>query len=46
MVGILVQRVHVRHLDHSQHRQQGQTQKCGCSESVWLPAANPAKICL
>jgi hypothetical protein len=46
MVGILVQRVYVRHLNHSQQRQQGQAQKCGCPKSPWLPAANPAKICL
>jgi hypothetical protein len=39
MVGILVQRVYVRHLDHGQHCQQGQTQKCGCPKSAWLPAA-------
>jgi hypothetical protein len=44
MVGILVQRVYVRHLDHGQYCQQGQTQKCGCPENAWLPAANPAKI--
>jgi hypothetical protein len=46
MVGIPVQRMHVRHLDHRQQRQQGQAQKSGCSESARLPAANPAKICL
>jgi hypothetical protein len=46
MVGIPVQRMHVRHLDHGQQRQQGQAQKSGCPESAWLPAANPAKICL
>jgi hypothetical protein len=46
MVGIPVQRMHVRHLDHGQQRQQGQAKKSGCPESAWLPAANPAKICL
>jgi hypothetical protein len=39
MVGILVQRVHVRHLDHGQQRKQGQAQKSGCPKSPWLPAA-------
>jgi hypothetical protein len=46
MIGIAVQRVYVRHLDHGQHRQQGQAQKSGCPESTWLPAANSAEICL
>jgi hypothetical protein len=46
MVGVALQRMHVRHLDHGQHRQQGQAQKSGCSESAWLPAVNPSKICL
>ena len=46
MVGIRLQRVHVRHLDHSQKRQQNQTQHRGCPESAWLPAAAPTKICL
>jgi hypothetical protein len=46
MVGILVQWVHVRHLNHGQHCQQGQAQNSGSRESAWLPAAVPAKICL
>jgi hypothetical protein len=46
MVGITVQRVHMRHLDHGQQGQQGQAQKSGCPESAWLPAANSAEICL
>ena len=46
MVGIALQRVHVRHLDHGQQCQQNQTQQRGCPESAWLPAAAPAKICL
>jgi hypothetical protein len=46
MVRISIQRMHVRHLDPGQPRQQGQAQKSGCSESARLPAVNPAKICL
>jgi len=46
MVGIAIERMHVRHLDHGQQRQQGQTEKCGCAESSWLPAAAPAEISL
>jgi flagellar biosynthesis component FlhA len=46
MVGIAVQRVYVRHLDHSHHRQQCQTQQGGCPESAWLPAASLAEIWL
>jgi hypothetical protein len=46
MVGIALQRVHMRHLNHGQHRQQGQAQKSGCPESAWLRAANSAEICL
>jgi hypothetical protein len=46
MVGIGVERMDVRHLDHGEQRQQGQTQQCGCSESVWLPEAAPANIWL
>jgi hypothetical protein len=46
MVGIALQRVHVRHLDHGQQRQQDQAQHRGCPESTWLPAAAPAIICL
>jgi hypothetical protein len=46
MIGILVQRVHMRYLNHGQQRQQEQAQKSGYPESAWLPAANPAEICL
>jgi hypothetical protein len=46
MIGIAVQRVYMRHLDHGQHCQQGQTQQSGCPESARLPAANSAEICL
>jgi hypothetical protein len=46
MVGVALQWMHVRHLDHGQKRQQGQAQNSGCSESAWLPVVNPAKICL
>ena len=46
MVCIAFERMHVRHLGHGQQRQQGQTEKCGCAESSWLPAAAPAEISL
>ena len=46
MVGIRVARMDVRHLDHGEQRQQGQTQQRRCPESVWLPAATPANIWL
>jgi hypothetical protein len=45
MIGIPVQRVHMRHLDHGQQGQQDQTQKSRYPKSAWLPAA-PAEICL
>jgi hypothetical protein len=45
-VGIAVQRVYMRHLDHGQQGQQGQTQQRHCPESAWLPAVNSAEICL
>lgn len=44
MVGIRVQRMHVRHLDNNQQRQQGQTHKSGCPESAWLAAAISADV--
>ena len=46
MVGIRVERVDMRHLDHGEQRQQGQTQQRRCPESVWLPAAAPTIIWL
>ena len=46
MVGIRVERMDVRHLDHGEQRQQGQTQQRRCPESVWLPAAAPTIIWL
>jgi hypothetical protein len=46
MVGVTLQRMHVRHLDYGQQRQQSQAQKSWCPQSAWLPAAYPAKICL
>jgi hypothetical protein len=46
MVGIRVERMDMRHLDHGEQRQQGQTQQGGRSESVRLPAAAPAIIWL
>ena len=44
MVGIAVQSMDMRHLDHGHHRQQSQTQQSGCPESAWLPAASAANI--
>jgi hypothetical protein len=44
MVGIAVQRMYVRYLDHGHHRQQSQTQQSGSPESAWLPAASAAEI--
>jgi hypothetical protein len=44
MVGIAVQRMYVRHLDHGHHRQQSQTKQSGCPESAWLPAASATNI--
>jgi hypothetical protein len=38
MVGIAVERVHVHHLDHSQQRQQNQTQQGGRPKSLRLRA--------
>ena len=46
MVGIRVERMDMRHLDHGEQRQQGQTQKRSCPESAWLPAAALANIWL
>jgi hypothetical protein len=46
MVGIRVERMDVRHLDHGEQRQQGQTQQRCSPESVWLPEAAPANIWL
>ena len=44
MVGVAVQRMHVRHLDHGQQRQQSQTQQSGSTESSWLPTAARAEM--
>ena len=44
MVGIAVQSMYVRHLDHGHHRQQSQTKQSGCPESAWLPAASATNI--
>lgn len=39
MVGIRFQRVHMRHLDHNQQRQECQTQQGRCPKSAGLPGA-------
>jgi hypothetical protein len=44
MVGIRLQRVHMRHLDHNQQRQQGQTQQSRCPKSAGLLAAALTEI--
>jgi hypothetical protein len=44
MVGIALDRVYVRHLDHGKQHQQDKTQHSGCPESLWLPAAFPAEM--
>jgi len=44
VVGILLERVHVRHLGQSQQRQQGQTQQRGRPKTLRLRAAIPACI--
>ena len=41
MVGITRQRMSVRHLPHSQKRQQDQAYESGSAKSAWLPAADP-----
>src|ERR1035441_6285276 len=46
MVGIAVQRMHVRHLHHGKQRQQDQAHQDGQRQSAWLCAAFPAEICL
>jgi hypothetical protein len=46
MVGIGVECMDVRHLDHGEQRQQGQTQQRRSPESVWLPEAALANIWL
>jgi hypothetical protein len=45
MVGIAFERMHVRHLDHGQQRQQDKTQHGDHRQSTWLCAAFPAEIC-
>jgi len=46
MARVALQSMYVRHLDHSHHRQQRQTQQSGCPESAWLPAASATGIWL
>jgi hypothetical protein len=42
MVGIAVERMHVRYLDHGQQRQQGKTHHGDQRQSSWLWPAIPA----
>lgn len=44
VVGIAIERMDVRHLDHGQQRHQGQTQQSCCPESAWLWVATIAEI--
>jgi hypothetical protein len=46
VAGIGVERMVMRHLGHSEQRQQGQTQQSDGPESSWLRAATPAEIWL
>jgi len=46
MVGIAVERMHVRHLDHRQQRQQDKTHHGHQRQSSLLCAVCPAEICL
>lgn len=39
VVGIAFERVHVRHLDHGQQRQQGKTHDCDQRQGAWLCAS-------
>jgi hypothetical protein len=44
MIGIAVERVQVRDLDHRQQRQQNETEQSGGAKSSWLPASFLAKM--
>lgn len=46
MVGVAVERMHVRHLNHGQQRKQDNTQHGDPRQSEELWAAFPAEICL
>jgi hypothetical protein len=46
MIGVALQRVHMRHLDDGEQRQQCQAHKHSHAESTWLPATLPAELCL
>jgi hypothetical protein len=44
VVGVALQRVHMRHLDDGEQSQQGQTHEHGRAESAWLPAVAAAQV--
>ena len=45
LIGIAAQRMHVRHLDHGQKRQQKKTQQGRRAISSWILAASTAGLC-